>query len=59
MTFLVADGQDDVVGFSTYRIDRSRHLGTIGNNAIDLAAQGAGIGSAIYRHVLDLFSEAD
>ena len=40
-TFVVADGQDDVVGFLTYRIDRSRRLETIENNAIDPAAQGA------------------
>lgn len=48
-TFVVVDGQDDVVGFLTYRIDRSRRLETIENNAIDPAAQGAGIGSAMYR----------
>lgn len=48
----------EVVAFVTFRIDGARSLGTIGNNAVAPEAQGRGVGTAMYRYVLDLFREA-
>ena len=44
-----------VVAFLTFRIDKERSLGTIGNNAVDPRSQGSGIGTAMYGVLLDLF----
>ena len=46
-----------VVAFLTFRLDPSRSLGTIGNNAVSPDCQGKGIGTAMYQYVLDLFRE--
>jgi ribosomal protein S18 acetylase RimI-like enzyme len=43
------------VGFVTFRLDREKLVGTIGNNAVDPAWQGRGIASAMYRRVLERF----
>ena len=52
----VATGE--VVGFITFRIDRERSLGTIGNNAVAPEAQGRGIGPMMYAATLDVFRGA-
>ena len=46
-----------IVGFITFRIDDAKSMGTIGNNAVALEAQGDGIGTMMYNYVLDLFRE--
>ncbi|MBI1928891.1 GNAT family N-acetyltransferase [Candidatus Poribacteria bacterium] len=46
-----------VVGFITFRIDDAKSMGTIGNNAVALEAQGKGLGTLMYNYVLDLFRE--
>lgn len=53
--WVVEHASDGIVAFLTFRIDRDRSLGTIGNNAVDPRAQGTGIGSEMYRVVLDMF----
>ncbi len=52
---LVAESEGQIVGFLTYTLDRERAIGVIGNNAVDPAFHGRGVGSAQYRAALDLF----
>lgn len=54
----VGESSGDVVAVVTYRLDRQRKIGTIGNNGVDPRYQGRGIGTAMYQHVLDLFRQA-
>ena len=42
----------------TMFIDPERCIGTILNNAVDPAAQGQGVGTAMYERVLTLFRDA-
>lgn len=44
----VAQSGDEVVGFVAVRIDRERHVGEIGLNAVDPGQAGKGIGTAMY-----------
>ena len=53
----VRDGQS-VAGFVTFGLDEKKSLGTIRNNAVSPDYQGRGIGTAMYRHVLDLFRKS-
>ena len=55
---LVAELDGAVVGVVSFRLDRQRLIGTIGNNGVDPTFQGRGIGSRMYAHVLDLFRQA-
>ena len=48
-------GTGDVVAFVTFRTDKDKHLGLILNNAVAPEAQGKGVGTMMYAHVLDLF----
>lgn len=48
----VVELEGRVVGFCTYAL-RDNGVGVINNNAIDPAVQGQGLGSAMYREVLD------
>ncbi|MDH7481451.1 MAG: GNAT family N-acetyltransferase [Armatimonadota bacterium] len=52
----VAELNGKIVGFVTY-ILHDGELGEIGNNAVDPAFQGRGIGKALYKHVLNLMRE--
>jgi len=52
---LVAERDGKLLGFVTYSLDRDREVGEIQNNAVDPAYQGQGIGTALYRVVLDIF----
>ena len=44
-----------IVGFATFRLDHERKVGEIGNNAVDPACRGQGIGVALYERVLERF----
>lgn len=53
----VVERDGDVLAFVTFRMDEGTRIGTIGNNAVDPAAQGQGIGTRMYEHVLDHFRQ--
>lgn len=53
---VVAELRGSVVGVVHYEIDRETQSGSIGVSAVHPARQGKGIGSLMYRHVLDLMS---
>ena len=44
-----------VVAFVTFRMQKDKGLGLIGNNAVAPEAQGKGIGTLMYSYVLGLF----
>jgi GNAT superfamily N-acetyltransferase len=46
---------DHVIGFVTFRLDRKRLMGIIGNNAVDPTWQGRGVAGQLYRRVLERF----
>jgi len=52
--FLVAEQNGSAVGFIHYEVDSTKHRGTIGINAVHPAQQSKGIGSLMYRHVLQM-----
>jgi len=54
----VAEVDGRIRGFFTFSLDPERRIGTIANNAVDPEAQGQGLGTAMYAHVLDLFRAA-
>lgn len=54
----VAEVAGEVVAVVTYRLDRKRKVGTIGNNGVDPRFQGRGIGTATYQYVLEIFRQA-
>jgi ribosomal protein S18 acetylase RimI-like enzyme len=45
----------EAIGFVTFRLDREKATGTIGNNAVDPGWQGRGIATAMYGRVLERF----
>lgn len=47
-----------IVGFLTFRLDEEKGMGEIGNNAVDPACQGRGVGTAQCRRALEIFREA-
>jgi ribosomal protein S18 acetylase RimI-like enzyme len=53
---VVAELRGSVVGVVNYQVDRETQSGSIGVSAVHPAQQGKGIGSLMYRHVLDLMS---
>lgn len=53
---IVAELRGTVVGFVQYQVDREARSGSIGVSAVHPARQGKGIGSLLYRHVLELMS---
>jgi ribosomal protein S18 acetylase RimI-like enzyme len=55
---LVAELGDQIVGVVSYRLDRRRLIGHIGNNGVDPRFQGHGVGTRMYQYVLQIFREA-
>lgn len=55
---LVAEENGRVVGYATYALDNEKKTGIVGNNAVDPACRGKGIGSALHNTVLERFREA-
>jgi RimJ/RimL family protein N-acetyltransferase len=55
---LVSEMDGEVVGFCTYRLEKDRGLGIIGNNAVAPQHQGGGIGTRQYHRVLEAFEQA-
>ena len=53
----MAELEGRVVGFITYTLSRETAFAEIGNNAVDPECQGLGIGTDMYRYVLDVFRE--
>lgn len=49
----VAERAGEVAGFITFRVNEQTGIGEIGNNAVRPDCQGQGLGTAMYRHVLD------
>jgi ribosomal protein S18 acetylase RimI-like enzyme len=53
---IVAELRGSIVGVVHYQVDRETQSGSIGVSAVHPARQGKGIGTLMYRHVLDLMS---
>jgi len=53
---IVAELRGSIVGFVQYQVDSEAQSGSIGVSAVHPARQGKGIGSLMYRHVLDVMS---
>lgn len=53
----VVEEQGQVVGFVTFRLDRERLVGELGNNGVPPEHAGHGWGTFMYRHVLRHFRE--
>ena len=52
---IVAVENDRIKGYASFRIDKEDKLGHIGNNAVDPAFRGKGIGTAMNRWIVDYF----
>jgi ribosomal protein S18 acetylase RimI-like enzyme len=50
---IVSEVDGKVVGFASYRLDPVRRVGTIGNNSVDPAYRGLGIGGSMHAWVLE------
>lgn len=57
-TLYVAQSGEEIVGFVAIHLDRHRHVGEIGLNAVDPAQGGRGIGTAMYELALARMREA-
>lgn len=55
---VVSEVEGKVVGFASYRLDRVRLVGTVGNNTVDPAYRGLGIGGAMHARVLEMIRVA-
>lgn len=55
----VAEGEAGVLGFIHYEVNRETQSGRIGLNAVHPSHQRKGIGTLMYRHVLDLMRVAE
>ena len=60
LAIVTEDPQEDgrLMGFLTFRLDEEKRMGEIGNNAVDPACQGRGVGTGQCRRALDIFREA-
>ena len=56
--FIVADVEGKTVGFASFSLDLNRHIGEIGNNAVDPEYQNRGIASSLYAEVLKRMKSA-
>ena len=54
----VAELDGTIAGFITVDIDAERKVGEIGNNAVDPAQQGRGVGTAMYSFAIERMKEA-
>ncbi|OIO98366.1 MAG: hypothetical protein AUJ92_01530 [Armatimonadetes bacterium CG2_30_59_28] len=54
---LVSEWDGEVVGFASFRIDPVREIGMVGNNTVDPAHRGKGIGQTQLARVLQIFRE--
>jgi ribosomal protein S18 acetylase RimI-like enzyme len=54
---LVAEADGRVVGYASYILDGRRGLAEVGNNAVDPAYQGRGIGKLMQQEVFARFEE--
>ena len=54
---IVTEVEGNIVGFLTFRFFEDKPLAEIGNNAVDPACQGQGIGTRQCQHVLEIFRE--
>ena len=53
----VCEEQGVIVGFITFLLDEEKRIGEIGNNGVDPACRGRGVGQQMYQAVLALFRE--
>lgn len=51
---IVSEVDGTVVGFASYRLDSVRKVGTVGNNTVDPAYRGLGIGGRMHARVLEM-----
>lgn len=56
-TLLVTEVDGKVVGFISFRLDRARGIGMVGNNTVDPACRGMGIGTEQVGKVMEIFRE--
>jgi ribosomal protein S18 acetylase RimI-like enzyme len=54
---LICEERGRIVGFVTFRLDRERRIGQIGDNAVDPDCGLKGKGQEMYRAVLDRFRQ--
>ena len=54
----VAEIEGKVVGYAMYMLDEERRIGKVGENAVDPACRGRGVGTALQREVQKTFREA-
>ena len=52
---IVAVVDNNVVGYAAFRINKEDKIGNVGNNAVDPAYRGKGVGTAMNKWILDYF----
>ena len=52
---IVAVEDDQVVGYATFKINKEDGVGEVGDNAVDPAFRGRGIGTAMNKRIMELF----
>lgn len=54
---LVTEIEGKIAGYICYRIDKVKRIGTIGNNTVDPAYRGKGIGTKQVEKVIEIFKK--